>query len=227
MSPQSIASKSSPDSISIMLRPISPRPPRGISRTTGSTKLLSESGLIVPSTSKFAVVSRSVEAGRREESTPRNIEAPRPALRVNAQDSDARLTEMECWRACVSRRAGLSHADHGKRTGRRVAALMNDQREPTESIWGGGLEARDELRSEEHTSELQSLTNLVCRLLLECSGDPRDLHSFPTRRSSDLAGFRRKAHGDGVLESVCLKAGRPLPRRPWKTNGPQGGGPHE
>src|SRR2546430_2264936 len=64
MSPQSIASKSSPDSISIMLRPISPRPPRGISRTTGSTKLLSESGLIVPSTSKFAVVSRSVEAER-------------------------------------------------------------------------------------------------------------------------------------------------------------------
>src|SRR5262249_61592676 len=29
---------------------------------------------------------------------------------------------------------------------------------------GGGA---DELRSEEHTSELQSLTNLVCRLLLE------------------------------------------------------------
>src|SRR5258706_7343369 len=27
--------------------------------------------------------------------------------------------------------------------------------------------ARDRLRSEEHTSELQSLTNLVCRLLLE------------------------------------------------------------
>src|SRR5262249_44591638 len=42
------------------------------------------------------------------------------------------------------------------------------------------------LRSEEHTSELQSLTNLVCRLLLESSGAHRDLHSFPTRRSSDL-----------------------------------------
>src|SRR4029450_14162026 len=27
--------------------------------------------------------------------------------------------------------------------------------------------ASDEIRSEEHTSELQSLTNLVCRLLLE------------------------------------------------------------
>src|SRR5688572_11552021 len=71
-------------------------------------------------------------------------------------------------------------------------------------------------RSEEHTSELQSQSNLVCRLLLEkknrnkfdaclptssasscyestvlylfVSGhrDHRDLHSFPTRRSSDL-----------------------------------------
>src|SRR6266576_565862 len=92
-------------------------------------------------------------------------------------------------------------------------------------------------RSEEHTSELQSRRDLVCRLLLDkkhtlrhwrprafeqqhhldpeaaaacgiqlpasqplqspsrrqaffffsCSGDQRDLHSFPTRRSSDLA----------------------------------------
>src|ERR1039458_3414116 len=41
-------------------------------------------------------------------------------------------------------------------------------------------------RSEEHTSELQSLRHLVCRLLFECPGDHRDLHSFPTRRSSDL-----------------------------------------
>src|ERR1035438_1998053 len=41
-------------------------------------------------------------------------------------------------------------------------------------------------RSEEHTSELQSLRHLVCRLLLASSGDHRDLHSFPTRRSSDL-----------------------------------------
>src|SRR5690606_15493919 len=41
-------------------------------------------------------------------------------------------------------------------------------------------------RSEEHTSELQSRENLVCRLLLEWSGAHRDLYSFPTRRSSDL-----------------------------------------
>src|SRR5690348_3090921 len=42
-------------------------------------------------------------------------------------------------------------------------------------------------RSEEHTSELQSPVHLVCRLLLEKYGGHRDLHSFPTRRSSDLA----------------------------------------
>src|SRR5690242_1639590 len=41
-------------------------------------------------------------------------------------------------------------------------------------------------RSEEHTSELQSHVNLVCRLLLELYRAHPDLHSFPTRRSSDL-----------------------------------------
>src|SRR5690606_22252728 len=41
-------------------------------------------------------------------------------------------------------------------------------------------------RSEEHTSELQSRENLVCRLLLERPRDPRVLPPFPPRRSSDL-----------------------------------------
>src|SRR5215471_15710189 len=40
-------------------------------------------------------------------------------------------------------------------------------------------------RSEEHTSELQSRRDLVCRLLLGCGGGHRALASFPTRRSSD------------------------------------------
>src|SRR5690625_4666707 len=42
------------------------------------------------------------------------------------------------------------------------------------------------VRSEEHTSELQSRGHLVCRLLLESSFVHSHLHSFPTRRSSDL-----------------------------------------
>src|SRR5690242_2554588 len=56
-------------------------------------------------------------------------------------------------------------------------------------------------RSEEHTSELQSHVNLVCRLLLECSGDYRVLSSFPTRRSSDLERGPGDVHG-------ALPAGR-------------------
>src|SRR5688500_18099659 len=50
-----------------------------------------------------------------------------------------------------------------------------------------GLIDDDEVdfRSEEHTSELQSPCNLVCRLLLSPS-TPR-VHTFPTRRSSDLS----------------------------------------
>src|SRR5215213_11980381 len=37
----------------------------------------------------------------------------------------------------------------------------------TAACWCPGSPARPSPRSEEHTSELQSLTNLVCRLLLE------------------------------------------------------------
>src|SRR5258705_8503509 len=49
-------------------------------------------------------------------------------------------------------RPGLSRALHVGRLGRGLAARAEDRR--------GG-------RSEEHTSELQSLRHLVCRLLLE------------------------------------------------------------
>src|SRR5688572_31780864 len=50
----------------------------------------------------------------------------------------------------------------------RVGSIIHaHQGEPTGSYWGEiGLAARV-LRSEEHTSELQSQSNLVCRLLLE------------------------------------------------------------
>src|SRR5262249_60017588 len=39
--------------------------------------------------------------------------------------------------------------------------------EPARQVRGNLLAGRSGRRSEEHTSELQSLTNLVCRLLLE------------------------------------------------------------
>src|SRR5947209_8315900 len=53
---------------------------------------------------------------------------------------------------------------------------------------------KDKARSEEHTSELQSRQYLVCRLLLEPYSDHRHLHSFPTRRSSDLLYSQPSRH---------------------------------
>src|SRR5258706_10192602 len=63
---------------------------------------------------------------------------------------------------------------------------------PFSAPWFGD-EEKSEIRSEEHTSELQSLTNIVCRLLLEKKKkktyylklyardlDPVDVHSYET-----------------------------------------------
>src|SRR5690554_6167621 len=61
-------------------------------------------------------------------------------------------------------------------------------------------------RSEEHTSELQSRPHLVCRLLLEFSRHHLHLHSFPTRRSSDL-------HAKSLPSYAPL--GRARPHRFW------------
>src|SRR6476646_10802275 len=67
-------------------------------------------------------------------------------------------------------------------------------------------------RSEEHTSELQSHSDLVCRLLLERCADHRDLHSFPTRRSSDLRLSRRDPGRARRCPGLALPA-RSRPRR--------------
>src|SRR5207248_1893044 len=71
---------------------------------------------------------------------------------------------------------------------------------------------REELsaRSEEHTSELQSPYDLVCRLLLEAPPDLRALPSFPTRRSSDLD---RRDIGPESLFAFFLRASRPTADR--------------
>src|SRR2546430_13438385 len=55
----------------------------------------------------------------------------------------------------------------GLATTRLTAKVASDQAKPSGLVWvPPGGEARF-LRSEEHTSELQSQSNLVCRLLLE------------------------------------------------------------
>src|SRR5262249_59277383 len=79
----------------------------------------------------------------------------------------------ECDR-CRRRRSGLEgHPERPwdhicDRRGDRSNWLCQDRRRV-------GSVGRRRPRSEEHTSELQSLTNLVCRLLLEKKNDNSDL----------------------------------------------------
>ena len=54
---------------------------------------------------------------------------------------------------------------------------------PTEELAAAAREAVREIRSEEHTSELQSLVNLVCRLLLEKKKNKNThTHTYKTNR---------------------------------------------
>src|SRR3989344_3659394 len=61
----------------------------------------------------------------------------------------------------------------------------------------GGLYAKADRRSEEHTSELQSHVNIVCRLLLETPAPTHVLLSSPTPLSSD---FCKKNEGSKKRE---------------------------
>src|SRR5262249_59165076 len=58
---------------------------------------------------------------------------------------------------------GCKDIQHWLAVSRRCLAIAR-QSNPTAVV---GLDSHMQVRSEEHTSELQSLTNLVCRLLLE------------------------------------------------------------
>src|SRR5262249_58764371 len=88
---------------------------------------------------------------------------------------------------------------------------------------------RGPVRSEEHTSELQSLTNLVCRLLLEkkkgCigaagvdGGAVRGLGRGAARGSTDAAGGVARASGG-------LGRGSRLPLLEDETRQPRAAGP--
>src|SRR2546430_5762802 len=67
-----------------------------------------------------------------------------------------------------------------------------------ESFRKGGLSPHYDPRSEEHTSELQSQSNLVCRLLLEKKKNNRNIDTAPTLEHSCAVSSRR-AHGDTVV----------------------------
>src|SRR5205823_14181793 len=73
------------------------------------------------------------------------------------------------WNLCLPdrrprRRRKPCHAQH---SGRRRSDVVHAALEPHRVLFAGRRPDCVDLRSEEHTSELQSLAYLVCRLLLE------------------------------------------------------------
>src|ERR1019366_6910778 len=74
------------------------------------------------------------------------------------------------------------------------------------------------MRSEEHTSELQSLTNLVCRLLLEkkkrkTQDVSSDLHRRRPRRP--VPGDTWRGDQQGALHAFSMQAIRPPTMSSW------------
>src|SRR5690554_2710162 len=98
---------------------------------------------------------------------------------------------------------------------RKCFEVMLKWKHPTGIITKNSLILRYlDIRSEEHTSELQSRPHLVCRLLLERFGYHQDLHSFPTRRSSDLEKITSKNwDGNTIVFSCNTDCDQPLERK--------------
>src|SRR5688572_31270623 len=58
----------------------------------------------------------------------------------------------------------------------------------------GGRASRQDQRSEEHTSELQSQSNLVCRLLLEKKKKKKNKNNHKTKHSITSTTILTEAH---------------------------------
>src|ERR1019366_5294819 len=71
-------------------------------------------------------------------------------------------------------------------------------------VTGGGEDSHGAQRSEEHTSELQSLTNLVCRLLLEKK--KTDNHDTKHTNGNDAQKEAANAYSSGQDPRCCRRA---------------------
>src|SRR5262249_58420099 len=81
---------------------------------------------------------------------------------------------------------------------RSIARALDDPRGAPRVLLAGPEGEKHARRSEEHTSELQSLTNLVCRLLLEKKKkQTHDTRQEPTLQysASHEVGPSRDGHG--------------------------------
>src|SRR2546430_10287109 len=91
---------------------------------------------------------------------------------------------------------------------------MSDQQTPT-VLWKWAKTHRASVnlrrfRSEEHTSELQSQSNIVCRLLLEKKQEDRG-EEYLQQTIASLQGIR-KLYQRGLRESVQLRLEHKLSR---------------
>src|SRR2546427_7929269 len=81
--------------------------------------------------------------------------------------SPARLAQEAAAGGAGQRRLGLGQRDRGRRTAGPQARHHHGQPDLRQGLRADRAPPGPRYRSEEHTSELQSQSNLVCRLLLE------------------------------------------------------------
>src|SRR5688572_32742349 len=122
---------------------------------------------------------RSTGSTKSAKKPPKKPRIKMPLIVVaNSPDKEAALAGLERW----------------KKKHRKIAKLIQ-----VEDVLVDSMRGRSSTRSEEHTSELQSQSNLVCRLLLEKKRQTTTI----TRPSSSWA-----ASGEAVTGAVGQRSGR-------------------
>src|SRR2546427_4500495 len=138
------------------------------------------------------ILSRSFGPLSTQRVTRRSLVAPDLLTsRSTCRSSSSRTCCSSRWRFMISRpdcaAAGIAPAARSTIERRATTAPGDVTRPPSEQIAEHGEEAivvppaaPESVRSEEHTSELQSQSNLVCRLLLEKKKDTHREHWYKT-----------------------------------------------
>src|SRR2546430_13380776 len=110
-----------------------------------------------------------------------------PAFRSTAGSP---YSSRSCWPACLRKARACAKTSTGRcdmAIGVKLDDLLHDRRMTLTELADRIGMALANLRSEEHTSELQSQSNLVCRLLLEKKNRPISHSRLVRPRSRALA----------------------------------------
>src|SRR5438093_9490909 len=99
-----------------------------------------------------------------------------------ARTNSGPIAKSGCDRVARNTWASTAPGVAASRSQVRTRALDRDRRELSREVLLERQLLLDDARSEEHTSELQSLTNLVCRLLLEKKKKTAKTNTLPTKQ---------------------------------------------